>query len=128
MILLIHETKETFWHLFKGNVTNAEFFFSYFLFLLGVTIYTIGRVINRRNQDIEPSFKIWIEHKNNKLELVLSILFMYVQVRFAEGYQDWLLKKLPDGFTLIPYFIMVISGVAQHYIIVQFLKFVKKVE
>ena len=122
------QTKETFWILFKGDITDSQFLFSYFLFGIGVIIYTLARIINRRDQKTKPSFEIWFSHKNNKLELILSIFVMYIQVRFAEAYEGWLLGKLPDGFKLVPYFVMVISGFAQHYIIVNLLKVKKKIE
>lgn len=117
-----------FWTLFRGTETNSEFLFSYFLFFLGVAAYAIARVINRKDQSVHPSFKVWFQHENNKLEFMLSLIFMYIQVRFSEAYEGWLMNKLPDGFLVVPYFIMVLSGMAQHYIIVQFLKLSKKSE
>lgn len=115
-----------FWILFRGTETNSEFAFSYFLFFLGVMAYTLARIINRKDQSRKASFKAWFEHENNKLEFYLSLIFMYIQVRFSEAYSGWLMNKLPEGFIVVPYFIMVLSGMAQHYIIVQFLKLAKK--
>jgi|SRR5210317_1369563 len=115
----------TFWELFRGDVTNAEFAFSFFLVGLGILLYTLVRIYNRTDQTSKVTFQRWISYKNNKLEMIISILFLYPQVRFAEVYDDWLMALLPDTFKAVPFFIMLATGYLQHYILVRIFKATK---
>ena len=117
--------QHTFWHLFKGGMTTSEFVFSYFLVFLGLFIYTLARVINRKNQDTKISLRVWFNHENNSLEMIMSFCIAYLQIIFAPAYEEWFFEALPK-IKAVPYFIMVAGGYGQHFIIVQILKWNKK--
>jgi len=114
----------TFSKLFIGS-SLAEFTFSIFLVFLGIALYTLIRVRNRRDQDKDFQWRIWWKQKNNSLELLISLLVIYPQVRFAQVYEGWIMSILPDTFDSVPFFVMLASGYMQHYILVKIFKWTK---
>lgn len=118
--------EHTFWDFFKGGVSDAEFFFSIFLVFFGILIYTIIRIIKRRNQDIPINMGVWWHHKSNKWEMILSLLLIWPQVLFYPVYEDWVMSLLPETFKAVPHFIILTSGYFQHYGIVKLIKSQKK--
>jgi len=115
----------TFWELFLGSKL-PEFTFSMFLVLLGIILYTLVRIRNRREKNKEFSWGVWWNRGNNRLELVISLLVVYPQIRFAQVYEGWIMSILPDTFNAVPFFVMFASGFLQHYILVQIFKWTKE--
>lgn len=118
------ETKPTFWELFLGSDTPS-FVFSLFLVLLGILLYTLIRIRNRKVKGSPVSWTMWWSSRNNALELFISLLVVYPQIRFAQVYEGWIMSILPDTLNSVPFFVMFASGYLQHYILVKLFKWTK---
>lgn len=114
--------ENNFFQLLLNGLTVHQFLFSFFLILFGILLYTLIRVVNRKDQNIPWSNKIWWQNKHNVLQIVISILFIYPQIIFANVYEDWVMTLLPTSFKTAPYFIMIAGGYLQHYILVKLYK------
>jgi hypothetical protein len=112
------ETEKTFFQLLTGEFTPAEFWFGVILVLLGILLYTLVRIWKRTDKTQRIKFKVWLKHKDNVLELIISVLFIYPQVLFATVYQDWIMSVLPEQFNPVPYFVMFAGGYLQHYFLI----------
>jgi len=118
------ETNPTLGELFLGG-DLPTFVFSLFLVLFGVLLYTLVRIRNRKNKRSKMSWTIWWQSRNNALELFISILVIYPQIRFAQVYEGWIMSILPDTFNSVPFFAMFLSGYLQHYLLVKIFKWTK---
>lgn len=112
------EEKKTFIELLTGEYTPAEFTFGVLLVFLGILLYILVRVWKRRDQSQPIKFMTWLKHKDNMLELIISLIFIYPQVLFATVYQDWIMSVLPEQFSPVPYFVMFAGGYLQHYFLI----------
>lgn len=118
------EAQSTFCNLFFGGEIQT-FMFSLFLVILGLVLYILVRIRNRKEVDSRVSWTIWWKGTNNALELLISLLFVYPQIRFAQVYEGWIMSIVPDTFSTVPFFVMLASGYLQHYILVKLFRWTK---
>jgi hypothetical protein len=107
---------QTFVELFLGEMTVSQWFFNLILMGMGILLYVLNRVKNRKDKSYRPSLKFYFKDIDNIISLVISVILTYILIRFYSNYHDSILAYLPQGLKMTPYFAMVVVGFAQHWI------------
>ncbi len=100
--------------LLLGNMDFHEFIFSIILMYIGIALYCLKKIKNRRNKIVKLSFKYYFTNSDNIIAIIYSVLLSYILIRFYSNYQEDLLEQLPENWEITQDFAFVILGYFQH--------------
>lgn len=110
------ETGTTFKELFLGGMNVAEWQFSLLMMFMGIILYVLYKIKNRKDRTNKLSIGYWFKKVDNILSLFIGLFLSYLLIRFYADYQDSLMEQLPSKWKVTPYFAMVLLGLGQQWI------------
>lgn len=105
-----------FINLVLGDLSVSEWAFNVILMWLGILLYVFMRLQKRKDKSTPLSVRFWFGQFDNVLALLIAIILTYILIRFYADYKEALIKNLPQGLKMTPYFAMVVIGFGQHKI------------
>lgn len=114
--LFMPQEPEHFIELLLGGMTLHQWVFNLLLMGMGILLFVLNRIKNRKDKSYSPSLKFYLTNVDNVISLIISVILTYILIRFYSNYHESILAYLPPGLKMTPYFTMVIVGFAQHWI------------
>lgn len=115
----------TFVQLLLGGMTWHQWMFLILLQFMGVMLFILIRIKNRKDQTSKPSFKKYFSYFDNRVHLYATFIVTYILIRFYSDYQHKFVEMLPEWAEVGTYLSMFILGFYQHKIIEMISKRVK---
>lgn len=107
----------TFLELLLGEMTLSQWFYLILLQWMGVTLFILFRVKNRKDKETKPSFFKYFTYYDNRVHLYATFILTYVLIRFYSDYQEEFAKALPEWLEVGTYLSMFLVGYYQHKLI-----------